>query len=119
MCAVNFLKRLGVILAATFGVVIVAALALDQFNGLGFSNLLFWAALVVLGIGVVPALAELGSGLSALRRSPASRDKSLQAVLAESRGQRDKSLDNSLLFGLAGILIFVLSFAVGILFAAR
>jgi hypothetical protein len=115
----EFLKRLGLIVAASLGVVVVAALALGQFHALGLSNLLFWASLVVLGISILPALSELGSGFTTLGRSLASRDKSLKAMIAETRDQREKWLNNSVLFGTAGVLIFVLSFVFATLFPGR
>jgi hypothetical protein len=117
--AVEFFRRLGLILAASLGVVVVAALALGQFHPFGLSNLLFWAALVVLGIAVVPALAELGSGFSQLGRSLTGRDKGLLSKLVDQRDQRDRWLSNSVLFGTAGIMIFVLSFVFATLFSGR
>ncbi len=113
---VEFLKRVGIITGAALGVVLVVALVLGQFHGLGLSNLLFWAALVVLGIAVVPALSELGSGVSNLRRSLSKQDESPQKTLAERLVQRDKWLNTSVLFGTAGIVIFFLSFVVASLF---
>ena len=107
--ALRFLQRLGLVLGASLGVVVVAALALGQFNSFGLANLLFWASLVVFGIAVWPAVSELGSGVSMIGRAALSREKNLRTMLVESREQRDRWLDNSIVFGLAGIVIFVLS----------
>jgi hypothetical protein len=117
--ALEFVKRVGLIIGAALGVVLVAALALGRFHALGLADLLFWAALVVLGIGVVPALSELGSGVSTLGRSLARGDKSAQATLAERLAQREKWLNASVLFGTAGVLIFAMSFLFAALFPVR
>ena len=117
--AVEFFKRLGLILGGSLGVVVVAALALGQFHPFGLSNLLFWASLVALGIAVIPALSELGSGFALLGRSLASREKSLRNMMAEQRDRRDRWLNSSVLFGTAGLVIFVLSLVFATLFSGR
>jgi hypothetical protein len=112
----KFLKRLGLILGASLGVVMVAALALGQFHAFGLSNLTFWSALIVLGIAVLPALSEMGSGLSRLGRAARGPDQKLEAAIAERQAQREKWLNSSVLFGTAGIALFVLSFLFAALF---
>lgn len=117
--ALHFLGRFGLVLGASLGIVVVAALALGQFNGVGIANLLFWAALIVLGLAVLPAVSELGAGVSAARRSILGQDKSLPALLAKSRERRDQWLSSSVLFGAAAIVIFVLSLLIATIFAQR
>lgn len=115
--ALQFLKKLGLILAAALGVVFVAALALGQFNSFGLSNMLFWASLVVLGLAVVPAIVELGSGFTVVAKSAIGKEKPLQSVLADKHAQRDRWLNSSVMYGAAGVMLFILSFLVATLFS--
>jgi hypothetical protein len=117
--ALEFIKKLGTIVAASLGVVLVAALALGQFHAFGLSNLLFWASLVVLGLAIVPAVAELGSGFTSLGKSLANKEGGLGTVLSEKHERRDKWLSASVLYGTAGIVLFVLSFLFATLVAPR
>ncbi|MBI3360368.1 MAG: hypothetical protein HY023_04585 [Chloroflexi bacterium] len=117
--ALNFLRKLGAIIGISLAAVAVIAAALGQFNALGFSNLLFWAALVVLALAAWPAISELGSTASMAGRMIVKRDKNVQVMMEEARMKRDKWIGSSLLYGNAGVLIFVLSFVVATAFTHR
>jgi hypothetical protein len=108
--ALEFLKRLATILGASLGVVVVAALALGRLTAFGFSNLLFWASLIVLGISVLPAVAELGAGFSSMSQAFANKDTALKSVVTDRHEKRDRWLNTSILYGAAGIILFILSY---------
>lgn len=116
--ALNFSKRLGLIVSASLMGVVVITLALGQFNAFGLSSYLFWAAFVLLAISVWPVVAEMGSTVSLAKQATLDKKNVAELIEAE-KARRDKWIARSILYGAAGFLHFALSFVVATWFAAR
>ena len=105
----GFLRRLGVLVGIALGLSVLAALAVGQFNPTGISNNFFWAAFILLAIAAIPIFSEIGSGVSLIGRAAAER-KDLRSLMEGEKEKRDQGARRSILYGLAGILLFLLSF---------
>ena len=107
----SFLKKLGIIIGAGVVAALALALVFRQFNVFGISNFLFWVSLAVMAAGVWPVIAELGSGVAMAKRALVDKENMGQLVRAAAP-QRDKWISHSVTYGLAGILLFILSLVI-------
>ena len=91
------------------GVSALLALGSGQFGAGAISNFLFLSAFVLLVIAALPIVSEVGSGVALLGQA-ALEHKSLGALLAGERQKRERGARRTFLYGLAGILSFLLAF---------
>src|SRR3990172_6990000 len=106
--ALAFLRRLGIILAIAAAASLGVALALGAFTAQGISNAFFGAAAVLFFLAVLPVFSEFGSTLRLAGRA-AAEQKNLRSLLDGERETRNRGTGHTFLYGLAGILMFLLS----------
>jgi hypothetical protein len=107
-----FIKRLGKVLAAGAVGAFVYMLAFGPRNLVGASNGLFVTGAILLLIGLVPLVSEIFNRTTIASRL---KDGNLDEVLKEQSQQVQQGQKLTFLFGLAGMLMVLVSFVLAFL----
>jgi hypothetical protein len=109
--ALDFVKRLGSILLASFAGSALYTLVVGPRNLVGLSNGLFFAGAILLIVGLMPLIREIFGRTTVSRRL---KDHRLEGVSEEEQRSGHQGDPSSTLFGVSGVIVLALSFIIGL-----